>query len=171
MEMMTSRTDVPTLVTRPVPASTTSAASFDRLYQERYHALVRLAYLMVGDNGVAEEVVQDAFARAHLRWSRLHNPGAYVHVAVLNGARNEVRRLVRRRGKSLPVPDDHVDETSVELLDALRVLNGRQRAAVVLRFYEGRSEAEIAELLGVRPGTVKSLIHRALNRLREVIEL
>jgi RNA polymerase sigma-70 factor (sigma-E family) len=169
---MTSRTDVPNLRTPPLsPPTTAAATSFEQLYQERYHALVRLAYLMVGDVGVAEELVQDAFARTHLRWSRVEHPGAYVHVAVLNGARNELRRLARRRRRPLPVADEHVDEATVELLDTLDVLTGRQRAAVVLRFYEGRSEAEIAELLGVRPGTVKSLIHRALNRLREVIEL
>jgi RNA polymerase sigma-70 factor (sigma-E family) len=145
--------------------------TFDALYAERYDDMVRVAFLMVGDNAVAEELVQDAFARVHQRWARIDNPRAYLHVAVLNTARNELRRRsLRRRRPFDPRPDAQTDQASVELLDALGVLSARQRAVVVLRFYEGRSEAEIADLLGVRPGTVKSLLHRALNRLREVIE-
>jgi RNA polymerase sigma-70 factor (sigma-E family) len=155
----------------PAPPALASPVTFDGLYADRYGAMVRLAYLMVGDNAVAEELVQDAFARVHQRWAKVDNPGAYLHVAVLNTARNEVRRRSRRQRPVGPQPDAHVDEANVELLDALRALSERQRAAVVLRFYEGRSEAEIAELLHVRPGTVKSLVHRALDRLREVIEL
>jgi RNA polymerase sigma-70 factor (sigma-E family) len=153
----------------PAPPAAAAVTSFDQLYRERYAGFVRLAYLMVGDNAVAEELVQDAFARAHLRWARIEHPVAYVHTAVLNGARNELRRRARRRRPD-PRPEAHTDEATVEVLDALSVLSPRQRAAVVLRFYEGRTEAEIADLLGVRPGTVKSLLHRAMHHLREVIE-
>src|SRR5690242_16023337 len=79
------------------PSPAVAVTPFDQLYRERYAGLVRLAYLMVGDNAVAEELVQDAFAKAHLRWSRIEHPVAYVHTAVLNGARNELRRRSRRR--------------------------------------------------------------------------
>ena len=131
--------------------------------------LLAHCYRMLGSVHEAEDLVQDAFAGVHQRWARIDNPAGYLHVAVVNACRNELRR--RYRPRRFPQhPGAHVDEATVELLDALRALSPRQRAAVVLRFYEGRTEAEIAVLLGVRPGTVKSLLHRALNELRKVIE-
>jgi RNA polymerase sigma-70 factor (sigma-E family) len=143
--------------------------TFEALYAAEATPMSRLAYLLVGSREQAQELVHDAFARLYERWDRVDNPGAYLRTCVVNGCRDSLRRrrLVDRERPD-PRPDAQLDAD--HLLDALAVLPHRERAAIVLRYYEDRSEAEIAELLGIRPGTVKSLLHRGLARLREVIE-
>jgi RNA polymerase sigma-70 factor (sigma-E family) len=144
--------------------------SFEDLFARHYGPMVRLAHLLVGSNAVAEELVQDAFAKVHGRWATVTNPAAYLRRAVVNACRNEHRRrAVRRRAVLDPAPRA-VDDAPAELLDALAGLPHRQRAAIVLRFYEDLPEADIARALGCRPGTVKSLLHRGLAQLREVVE-
>ena len=87
------------------------------------------------------------------------------------GSTDQAEELVVRPNLRHALGDPATSHDEVdELADVLATLPYRQRAAVVLRYYEDRSEADIAELLGVRPGTVKSLLHRGLARLREVIE-
>jgi RNA polymerase sigma-70 factor (sigma-E family) len=161
----------------PVPLETgdvvpldVPALGFTAFYEERYDAMVRVAFLMVGDAHVAEEIVQDAFARVYLKWPRVEHPITYVRQAVVNGARDVIRRrklaaIAHRRRHDRPIVEakEHVD-------DLLRALTPRERAVVVLRFYEDQSIDDIAHVLGTKPGTVKSLLHRALARLRERIE-
>jgi RNA polymerase sigma-70 factor (sigma-E family) len=145
------------------------ADSFEALYAAEAKAMSRLAYLLVGSPERAQELVHDAFARLYERWDRVDNPGAYLRTCVVNGCRDNLRRrLLEDRYRPDPRADAHLGAD--HLIDALALLPQRQRAAVVLRYYEDRSEADIAELLGVRPATVRSLIHRGLERLREVIE-
>ena len=144
--------------------------AFAAVYQERYASMVRVAVLMLGDQHAAEEVVQDAFAAVFLKWARVDHPVTYVRQAVVNRCRDVIRRrrladAINRRRHDMVIVEarEHVD-------DLLAVLSPRERAAVVLRFYDDQSIAEIARILGTRPGTVKSLLHRALARLRERIE-
>ncbi len=142
------------------------------LYRERYVPMVRLAYLMVGSSTVAEDLVQDAFARMHRHWDHAEHPRAYLRTAVVNACRSHLRRLALERAyRRHPSADGQgaVAEAD-ELFDALAKLPARQRAALVLRFYEDLSEADIAVALGCRPGTVKSLLHRGLAELRKVVE-
>jgi RNA polymerase sigma factor (sigma-70 family) len=142
---------------------------FAVLYRESFDRMWRLAFLIVGDRGVAEEVVQDAYARVLERWSGLDEPAAYLRVSVVNRSRDVLRRrmlldrlpLVARRSEAEAPPDP--------LWDALAHLPANQRAALVLRFYEDLPVREVAALLKVREGTVKSLVHRGLARLREEI--
>ena len=144
--------------------------SFDDLYRAEYLPMVRLARGLVDTSESAEEIVQEAFAKVFERWSRLDEPGGYLRTAVVNGARSELRkREVRRRigltRRALP--------TSIEqdyLIDALETLPPKQKTALVLRFYGDMSEKEIAEAMGVRPGTVKSATSRGLATLRKAIE-
>jgi len=144
--------------------------SFEALYHAEYGVMVRLAGLLLDHGGQAEEVVQDAFARVYVRWNRLERPGAYLRAAVVNGARDVLRRrTLARRRPAERVPDAY-DPADEGLADALRALPPRRRAAVVLRYYADLPEAEIAAALGVRPGTVKSMLHRSLIQLREVVE-
>ena len=93
---------------------------------------------------------------------------------MVNGCRDRLRRrtVERRHATAAATADDPETDAELtnELADVLATLPYRQRAAVVLRYYEDRSEADIADLLGVRPGTVRSLLHRGLASLREVIE-
>ncbi len=133
--------------------------------------MVRLAFLLTGSTEVAHDVAQDAFVELHRRWESVGNPGAYLRRSVLNGCHSHHRResVILRFQTRLRPADQSVELGARELLDALSSLPSRQRAAVVLRFYEGMNEAEIADVLGCRPGTVGSLISRALHTLRKVI--
>lgn len=146
---------------------------FESLYRERYSPLVRLARMLLGTAGSAEaeEVVQDAFAKLHRRWASVAAPERHVRAAVANLCHNRARHaaVARRRAPALldrapsaPGPD--------HMVDAIALLPHRQRAVIVLRYYEDMSEAEIAGALGCRPGTVKSLASRGLAELRRVVE-
>jgi RNA polymerase sigma-70 factor (sigma-E family) len=147
-------------------------ASLADLYRERYVPMVRLAYLMVGSTTVAEDLVQDAFARMHRHWDNAEHPRAYLRTAVVNACRSHLRRLALERAyrRHPAALSDTVLPHADELFDALAALPSRQRAALVLRFYEDLSEADIAVALGCRPGTVKSLLHRGLAELRRVVD-
>jgi RNA polymerase sigma-70 factor (sigma-E family) len=156
----------------PVAASVAAPArddGFDELYRREYAPMLRLAYLLLGSNELAEEAVHDAFAKVFERWSRLDRPGGYLRTCVVNRCRDLQRRRRFERTGRLAAPVEQ-DLGADEVLDALAALPHRQRAALVLRYYEDLSEADIADALGVRPGTVKSLVSRGLDRLREVIE-
>lgn len=144
--------------------------AFSRLYADAWADLVRLARVVLDDRSQAEEVVQDAFAAFYGKIAAVDNPPAYMRVAVLNRARkaNRRTRLMRRHllaGRTAGVTEDQPDQ----LLDAVHRLPRRQRDVVVLRYYLDMSEAEIAAALGIPTGTVKSLAHRALRQLQEVL--
>ena len=151
------------------------------VYRGHYRSLVRLASLLVGDVGVCEEIVQDAFVRTFQQPPRLREGDrlpAYLRSAVLNGARSHLRhRLVRRR-HLIAVPEpapgaDHSAMASVEtdrVLAALRSLPARQREVLVLRYYLDLSEADIAATLGIAPGSVKTHAHRGLATLGDRLE-
>jgi RNA polymerase sigma factor (sigma-70 family) len=160
----------PAGVDRAAPGEAATSIWSDALYVAEYEAMVRVAFLIVGSRADAEDVAQDAFARVHLRGDRVDRPGAYLRRCVVNGALDVLRRrTLADRVRALRAEDSTVLGAD-ELSDALAALPDRQRAALVLRFYQGLSEREVAEALGVRPGTAKSLVHRGLANLREVIE-
>jgi RNA polymerase sigma factor (sigma-70 family) len=129
--------------------------------------LVRLARLLTGCDAVAEELVHDAFVRLYARPVAPENPGGYLHTVVVNLCRDYLRRGARARQHpvlaSLPETPPEIDETWT----AICRLPARQRAVVVLRYYQDLPEVEIARLLGCRPGTVKSSLSRALASLRK----
>ncbi len=145
------------------------AAGFDEFYRVEYAPMVRLARGLVDTSESAEEIAQDAFAKVFERWDRLDVPGGYLRTAVVNGARSELRKREVRRRVGLGHPRPVAPERDY-LVDALNQLPLKRKTALVLRFYAGLSEREIAETMGVRPGTVKSLVSRGLAELREVIE-
>ena len=145
------------------------AESFVELYRRERQPMVRLAHLLTGGDPAAEELVHDAFLRIHQRWGSIDAPGAYLRTTVVNACRSHVRRRVRRDALPLTVVRD-VHDAPDELTDALKALPERQRAAVVLRYYADLPEAEIAALLGCGVSAVKSLLHRAVGTLREVIQ-
>jgi RNA polymerase sigma factor (sigma-70 family) len=127
--------------------------------------------LVAQDAHAGEEIAQEAFARLYPMWGRAERPEAYLRTSIVNGCRNRHRRGRTERTKlPLVATPDRVDIASAELADAVAALPFRQRAVVVLRYWGGLSEAEIADALGCRPGTVKSLASRALARLEKVIE-
>jgi RNA polymerase sigma-70 factor (sigma-E family) len=145
-------------------------AAFEALYRQEYAAMVRVAFLLLDAQALAEEAVHDAFAKVYERWRKVDDHGAYLRRCVVNRCRDLQRRRRLERERH-PEPGRGYDELGArELLDALAELPMRQRAAVVLRYYEGLSEADTAAALGVAPGTVKSSLSRALAQLREVVE-
>lgn len=144
--------------------------SLEDLFREHYGAAVRLAYLLTGSRAVAEDVVQDSFMRLHGHWNRVEQPTAYLRASVVNACRAYHRRARRERAHFPELVVNSVSPETPIVLDALAALPYRQRAALALRFYEDRSDREIAKALRCRPATVRSLIHRGLAALRKVTE-
>ena len=146
--------------------------AFEALYRERWDPMVRLAYLLTGNRAIAEELVQDAFVSVHRSWvtrAMPANPPAYLRAAVVNACRSWGRRRSLERLRR-PAPPEPVGLVADELWDVLLVLPARQRAAIVLRFYEDLPDEEIAEVLGCKVGTVRTAVFRALERLRQEVE-
>lgn len=143
--------------------------SFLDLYDESFTAMVRLVVLLTGSEHSAEDLVHDAFIRVHARWKHIEHPQAYLRRTVVNACRSAARRAKRERTAAIPVTGEAPFEAD-EMFDVLGSLPHRQRAALILQFYEGLSQAEIAEVLGCREGTVASLVHRGLAQLRRMVE-
>ena len=152
-----------------------------QLYSLHYRPLVRLATLLVRDAATAEEVVQDAFAAMRGGWQRLGDPEkalAYLRQAVVNRSRSVLRhRTVAGGNPQQVLPDPPAAEHGAPgLLEqpaaraALRGLPDRQREAIVLRYYAGLSEDEIAAAMGISRGAVKSHTARGLSALRAALE-
>ena len=144
--------------------------SFVDLYHELLTPMVRLAWALTGSEVVAEVVVHDAFIRVHAHWSRIESPRAYLRQTVVNACRSASRRARRERALGTVALIDAAHLDADELFDALATLPYRQRAELVLQFYEGLPQSEIAQVLRCREGTVASLVHRGLTQLRRVIE-
>jgi len=152
---------------------------FSEYVAARGPALLRTAYLLTGDHHAAEDLVQSVLARAVVRWRGIEgSPDAYVRRALYHQHVSTWRRFRLRREEPWADPPDVVDVAAADgadtverrllLRDALARLAPQQRAVLVLRFYEDRTEAETAALLGISAGTVKSHTRRALTRLREL---
>lgn len=135
--------------------------------------MVRLAYLLVGSLTVAEDLVQDAFVRVYFRWGQVDHHGGYLRTTVVNACRNHLRDTGRRRWllQRLPDTDRHEPppDEPTELMADLNRLSPRRRAALVLRYYADLDDAAIAKVLECREATVRSLVHRGLTQLREVM--
>ncbi len=145
------------------------------LYRRHAPEAARLAYLLTGDHALAEDLVHEAFVRMIGRFADLRSPEAfewYLRRTVVNLANSHFRHAkverayLDREGRNLrPLADPDVDARQDMWRNLLR-LPERQRAALVLRFYEDLTEVQIAEVLGCPLGTVKSLVSRGLGRLR-----
>lgn len=145
-----------------------SDESFDDVYTGQFQPMVRLATLMCGRPEVARDIVQDSFVKLHLKWSAVEHPCAYLRTTVVNGCRSRARWERRRRRRS-SVGEQSTEQHPNELFDVLDTLPDRQRAAIVLKYYEQCTENEIAAILGCRPGTVGSLVSRGLGSLRNML--
>ena len=149
------------------------------LYAASAPRAVRLAYLLTGDRGLAEDIAQDAFIRVAGRLAHLRSPGAfdaYLRSAVVNLSKNHFRRRALERGylqrhrttPQVPGPESSVADRQA-VMGALAALPPKQRAAIVLRYYEDQPEGVIADLLRCRPATVRSLVARGLATMRDVL--
>jgi RNA polymerase sigma-70 factor (sigma-E family) len=159
------------------------------LYAEHWTGLVRLAWLLLRDDQLAEEVAQDAFIAVHRRWDAIRDQAratAYLRRAVVNGARSglrhrgvEQRYLAREQAEptaygSVPEPSPEqralAQESHAAMVHALAALPQRQREVLTMRYYLDLSEAEIADALGISTGSVKAHAHRGLSALRHGME-
>lgn len=161
-------------------ASGGAAAEFSAYVAERQHALKRTAYLLTGDHHSAEDLVQSALARVYLAWGKINDHkalDAYVRRTMINEHTSWWRRAWRKAERTtdtvpeLPEPTgqpDHAERDEVWTL--VKSLPPKQRAAVVLRYYEDLSEADTAAALGCSVGNVKRQTSRALASLRARLE-
>ncbi len=151
----------------------------DVAYTEFVHAqwaaLYRTAFLLTGDHQRAEDIVQTALMKLYLAWPRvasMSHPAAYARTMVVNQLTswwrlrtNSERPTSNRTEQALPAFDEGLVEARA-LWTQVLALPPRQRAVIVLRYYEDRSEAEIAEILGISAGSVKTHAHHAMATLR-----
>lgn len=149
-------------------------AAFTRWAGDRQLALLRTAVLLTGDHHRAEDLVQEALTQVAVRWRRLRDqsPEAYARQVIVRGNiswwRKHRRELVDGAEHVVPVVSgEHAADRRLLLDHALAALTPRQRAVVVLRYFDDLPERDTAEALGVSVGTVKSQTHLALRRLRE----
>lgn len=160
---------------------------FDRFVAEVAESLLRSAYLITWDFAEAEDLVQECLFKVARRWPRvrkMERPVAYARTVLIHLALDEGKRRSQRHSELGPEAtalleachDDAAErilgrvETSTDLLGVLRELPPRQRAALVLRYFDDLSEAEVADVMGCSVGTVKSTTSRALGRLRREVE-
>jgi RNA polymerase sigma-70 factor (sigma-E family) len=150
---------------------------FEEFVSARGGALVQTAYLLTGDQAAAEDLVQIALMRTYAKWEQVDHPLSYTRRAVLNAfldGRRRPRREIPSRSYAAAVADEHADGQSVATRIATRealwqvvlALPPRERAVVVLRYYEDLDDHEIATALRIRHSTVRATVSRALARLR-----
>jgi RNA polymerase sigma-70 factor (sigma-E family) len=155
------------------------ASRLEELYVRHATAALRLAYFLTGDPEAARDLVQDAFVRIAGRFRHLRQPDAFdtylrrtivnLHASGLRRLRSERSSLAREAALTVPatIEDDH--EARDEMWHAILGLPARQRAAIVLRFYEDLSEWQSAEVLGCSVGALNQLVVRAMANLRDRI--
>lgn len=149
----------------------TGLPAFPAFYDARLERTVRQVSLMVGSAAVAEDIAHDAMVQIYERWDQIDDPGAYLYRCAANGA----LRWLRQRDRRNPLDEDGAGPRLtvvpaiefVEMAEVLGRLTDRQRIAVVLRYYEDLSEAEIADALDCRVGSVGPLLTRARSVLRK----
>ena len=150
----------------------------EALFDRHYAPMCRLAYVILGDAAVAEEIVMEALIKTFSGWGRIRDVSradAYLRRAVVNLCRSKIRRKTiearvnavayRRAERRAPEWDPDRHETTRLVWEAVRNLPDRQRACVVLRYYEDMQESQIADILGCSVGTVKSQLSKARSKL------
>lgn len=148
--------------------------TFEEFADARLAGIVRFAGVLTGDRALAEDVVQEVLIRAHARWrkiGRMDHPESYIRKMIVNEFISAKRRTWRMVPTAAPseqrVPDHAAGHAERDaLLAEIGKLPRRQRAVLVLRYYQGLSDNEIADVLGCAPGTVRGYASRALAQLR-----
>ena len=155
--------------TASVAGEPAGASTFEELYRAKRAEATRLAWLLTHDAAIAEDVAQDAFLRLYPMFDEVANPAAYLRRSVVNGVYERVRkreRERRREGLVTAAQPAALDGPTGGVLDAIAELSLDQRTAVVLRYWGGLRDQEIAETMNIRPGTARSHLSRALSQLR-----
>lgn len=155
----------------PFPVVAAGPTTFDELYRLHQPGLKRLAWLITGSDAVAEDLVHDVFVRSAARFGSLDDPASYLRTAVVNACRRH-HRLSKRSGLRAPdvVQREPATADAIAVRRALMAMTPRRRAAVVLRYYADLSHEAIADTLGCRPATARSLVRRGLDDLRGALD-
>jgi RNA polymerase sigma factor (sigma-70 family) len=146
--------------------------AFAEFYRSEQPGAMRLAWLLTHDRDICDDLVQDAFTAVYRRFVTLEKPGAYLRTTLVNGVRQRARSSKREDHRLRIVHAGNpteIDAPTGGLADAIARLPLPQRTAIVLRHWAALPDSEIAEILGVRPATVRSFIHRATTQLRKEI--
>ncbi|WP_305788384.1 SigE family RNA polymerase sigma factor [Symbioplanes lichenis] len=152
--------------------------SFTAFVATRSHRLIAHAELLCGHREQARDIVQTVLVRAYQRWSRIEHddPYGYVQRSVTNAVTDWWRTAHQRHERPVDVvpdvpgrPDDTIDDRRA-LLGALDLLTHRERAVVVLRYFDDHTERDVASMLGISVGTVKSTCHTALRKMRIALD-
>ncbi len=154
-----------------MPGPERAVGDFREVYETTLPRLVRLAHLITGSNSSAEDVVHDVFVAAYRRWDAIDDPHGYLYRAVVNRSRSVLRRRSLETKHPLNPPITELPPELDEVWIALSKLTAKRRAALVLRYYADLPIDSIAEIMGVRPATVRSLIHRGHTSMRKVLNL
>ena len=158
---------------RSVSEADQLGASFETFYSSTRPRIFRAVALVLGDTDVALDATEEAMTRAAERWpvvGQYDNPAGWVYRVALNWARTHLRRLTRERSALEFEPGYEQRLPDPELIDAVMTLPTGYRAVIVARFLLDWSVEETARVLQIPEGTVKTRTHRALKRLRKVIE-
>ena len=160
---------------QPEAALQSADDGIDDLYRTHHGRMARLAVLLTGDAGAAEELMQDAFVRVWRSWDRINDSDAahaYLRATLVNLSRSFLRRRALELRHRVRRIDDAIEIDAAARIDLVRAvirLPARQRACVALRFYEDLSESETAKVLGISVGAVKSQTYKALRRLETMV--
>lgn len=161
-----------------VPRPDASASSFDDYVRSRGRSLWRAAFLLTGDAHLAEDLVQTALSRTFRRYDGMANDAtfdSFVRTTMYRTFCSWWRRAWRGETPTGSLPDDESDtsasQVSLDVLRALRDLPPRQRSILVLRYFEDRTIADVARMLGITDGTVKSASHKGCAALRTSVHL
>jgi len=142
----------------------------DVVYREQFARLMRVAYLMMGSNDIAEDLVHDVFVRCSQRLGDVDDPASYLRACVVNACRREHRRRARLEPLDGDSGSTNMPTLTLDLRRALWKLGVHKRAAVVLRFYADLPFDEVAGVLGCRPATARSLVRRAMKEMRDDLD-
>lgn len=134
--------------------------------------MTRLARAFTGSQEAAEDIVAEAFVGVHRAWATIQNPVGYLKTSVINGCRTWLRRELVANSKLAIIAssDTTVDSDYHDLLPQLRRLDERSQTVLCLRYYLDLADSEIAEIMGIRRSSVRSIAHRALHKLRQEMD-
>lgn len=146
-----------------------TATTLDELFETEFESMVRLARVISDRSADVEDIVMDAFEQTANRFGQLREPGGYLRTAVINGARRRYRNRKRRESiikTNAPRLIERGSEPGEYIADVLGRLPERERTVIVLVYYSGLTPTEVADILSCPAGTVRSILHRTLQRLR-----
>ncbi len=161
------------LAERQIEIIDETGLSFDSFYAQNHRSIANALALTLGNRDLAAEATDEAMARAYARWgavARYANPAGWVYKVALNWSRSTLRRLARRPKVEVPLAEELSVVEDLALAEAIGALDINMRSVVVCRYLLDWSVDDTALALNIKPGTVKSRLHRALKELEQHLD-